>query len=117
MLAVAGAAPIVVAAAEPDVGALLVGADAARLERGAVLFESNCAACHAGGGNVIGYARGRNLKMKQLVKYGYADAASIGALLREGRGAMPVYAKDRLSDADVEDVSEFVLRAAMRGWK
>lgn len=84
---------------------------------GAALFERSCAACHAGGGNVIGFARGKNLKTKALQKYGYTDAGSIVALMREGRGIMPPYAVDAFSDEDAQAVAEFVLSAAERGWK
>jgi cytochrome c6 len=114
-LAIASLSPAV--AAEALFAVAPAQADAASLERGARLFEGNCAACHAGGGNVIVYARGRNLTMKKLERYGYADAQSIGVLLREGRGAMPVYGTDRLSDQDVEDVSAFTIDAATRRWK
>jgi cytochrome c6 len=86
-------------------------------EHGAQLFENTCAACHAGGGNVIGFARNKTLKSKALAKYGYNSKESIAELLRQGKGVMPPYGRDRLSDLDVEDVSEFVLQAAERNWK
>lgn len=30
---------------------------------GAVLFEQHCSGCHAGGSNIIGYARDKTLKV------------------------------------------------------
>jgi cytochrome c6 len=99
---------------------LLAVSDASALplnERGAQLFENTCAACHAGGGNVIGFARNKTLKSKALVKYGYNSKESIADLLRNGKGVMPPYGKDKLSDLDVDNLAEFVLQAAERNWK
>lgn len=86
-------------------------------ERGARLFENTCAACHAGGGNVIGFARGKNLKSKALAKYGYDTKESIVQLMRDGKGIMPSYAKDKLSDDELEDIAEFVLQRAAQKWR
>lgn len=84
---------------------------------GAALFERSCAACHAGGGNIIGFARGKNLKTKALTKYGFDEPGKIVSLMRNGRGAMPGYGADVFSDVEAEAVAEFVLSAAERGWK
>jgi cytochrome c6 len=101
------------------ISALTLGdASAAPLnEHGATLFENTCAACHAGGGNVIGFARNKTLKSKALERYGYNSKEAIVELLRHGKGVMPPYGADRLSDQDAEDVSEFVLQAAERNWQ
>ena len=37
--------------------------EAAELRAGAEIFTAECAGCHAGGGNIIGYARGKTLKV------------------------------------------------------
>lgn len=84
---------------------------------GAALFERSCAACHAGGGNIIGFARGKNLKTKALAKFGFDEPGKIVSLMRDGRGAMPGYGVDVFSDEEAQAVAEFVLSAAERGWK
>jgi cytochrome c6 len=112
-------APLRRALAAAAVAALLVAplaADAAA-DVGADVFEASCAACHAGGGNVIGFARKKTLKAAALEKYGFNTKASIVRLLREGKGVMPPYGLEKLSDVEVDGVAEFVLSAAQRGWK
>lgn len=89
----------------------------ASVESGAKIFEDSCVACHAGGGNVIGFARGKNLKLSALERYGYNSKESIASIIREGKGVMPAYKSDKLSDEQVDAVSEFVLSAAQRDWK
>eukprot|EP00180_Rhodochaete_pulchella_P001560 Plantae.Rhodophyta-Rhodochaete_pulchella.ctg2382.p2 GENE.Plantae.Rhodophyta-Rhodochaete_pulchella.ctg2382~~Plantae.Rhodophyta-Rhodochaete_pulchella.ctg2382.p2 ORF type:complete len:190 (+),score=17.62 Plantae.Rhodophyta-Rhodochaete_pulchella.ctg2382:1-570(+) len=83
---------------------------------GAVLFENNCAGCHPGGGNVIGYARGKTLKAKALARNGFDTKESIIDLMRVGKGAMPRYG-DRLSDEELGTVADFVLQHAAVNWK
>ena len=79
----------------------------------AALFEANCAACHANGGNLI--RRGKNLKQKALSRYGYDSAEAIESLVTQGKGAMPAYA-DRLSKEEVEAIAQYVLTQAESGW-
>ena len=79
----------------------------------AELFEANCAACHANGGNII--RRGKTLKSKALARYGYDNSEAITALVNQGKGAMPAYA-DRLSETEISALAQYVLEQADSGW-
>mmetsp|Transcript_33219 Transcript_33219/g.106055 ORF Transcript_33219/g.106055 Transcript_33219/m.106055 type:complete len:138 (+) Transcript_33219:13-426(+) len=89
------------------------------------LFEANCAACHAGGGNVV--SRGKTLKMGDLEANASADMASLVRIIADGKGAMPGYGETcapkgactfgkRLSDDDIEVLAKYVLDQAQGGW-
>lgn len=41
--------------------------------------------CHAGGGNIIGFSRGKTLKASALAKYGYTSPEAIAGLVRSGK--------------------------------
>ena len=80
---------------------------------GAVLFEAKCAACHAGGGNVV--ARGKTLDRAALT----ANNVDIEAIVTMGKNQMPGFGEAcapkpactfgaRLSDADIAEVSKWV---------
>ena len=77
------------------------------------LFELNCAACHAGGGNII--RRGKNLKQKALMRNGYGEVGAIAQLVTQGKGIMPAYA-DRLSEEEIGAIAQYVLDQAESGW-
>ncbi|MGB3296827.1 MAG: c-type cytochrome [Phormidesmis sp.] len=77
------------------------------------LFSLNCAACHAGGGNII--RRGKNLKQKALMRYGYGEVEAIAQLVTQGKGIMPAYA-DRLSEEEIGAIAQYVLDQAQSGW-
>ncbi|KAK4523277.1 hypothetical protein GAYE_PCTG50G1170 [Galdieria yellowstonensis] len=81
-----------------------------------VLFEQNCAACHANGGNIIFYARNKTLFPKALEKNGYRDKASIAQITKQGKGAMPGYA-NKLDDQEISLLSEYILQRAAENWK
>ena len=83
------------------------------LADGAVLFEAKCAACHAGGGNVV--ARSKTLDRAALT----ANNVDIEAIVTMGKNQMPGFGEAcapkpactfgaRLSDADVAEVSKWV---------
>ena len=80
---------------------------------GAVLFEAKCAACHAGGGNVV--ARGKTLDRAALT----ANNVDIATIVTMGKNQMPGFGEAcapkpactfgaRLSDADIAEVSKWV---------
>lgn len=77
------------------------------------LFSLNCAACHAGGGNII--RRGKNLKQKALMRHGYGEVEAIAQLVTQGKGIMPAYA-DRLSEEEIRAIAQYVLNQAQSGW-
>lgn len=71
-------------------------------ERGIELFSAACALCH--GDN----ARGSGPPLRRLRDY----ADRVPALVRGGSDAMPFFSRDRLSDQDIADLREYILRAA-----
>ena len=81
---------------------------------GAKVFNTNCAACHQNGGNIV--RRGKNLQQKALKKFGMDSLDAIVYLVENGKNAMSAY-KNRLSVQEIEDVSAYVLEQAERGWK
>mmetsp|Transcript_53731 Transcript_53731/g.117238 ORF Transcript_53731/g.117238 Transcript_53731/m.117238 type:complete len:126 (-) Transcript_53731:440-817(-) len=88
-------------------------------EAGAALFDSRCAACHAGGGNIL--APGKSLEMSSLQRDGYGDETKIVELLRVGKGRMPAYQgkipkASKLDDAELQEVAQYVLEQAGGGW-
>lgn len=80
----------------------------------AQLFELHCAGCHANGGNII--RRGKNLKLKALEKNGYETVEAIAQIVTNGKANMSAY-RDRLSPAEIEAVSAYVLNQAQNNWQ
>ena len=94
-----------------------IAVDGAAMERGEQIFNSNCAACHMGGGNVI--RANRTLKISDLNNHVEAYSSSpLEALeheIEDGLNAMPSYA-DKLSEEDVVAVATYVEQRAELGW-
>ena len=86
---------------------------AASHEEGAKLFKKNCAACHAGGGNLV--AAGKTLKKEALEKYDMYSKEKIVYQVTNGKNAMPAFGK-RLSPEQIESLAEYVLAQADAGW-
>ena len=91
--------------------------ESSALERGEQIFNSNCAACHMGGGNVI--RANRTLKISDLNDHVEAYSSSpLEALeheIEDGLNAMPSYA-DTLSDEEIMAVATYVEQRAELGW-
>lgn len=86
---------------------------AADVANGTKVFSTNCAACHAGGGNVIN--RAKTLKQDALAQYEMASLEAIQHQVLNGKNAMPAF-KGRLTDQQIEDVAAYVLDQAEKGW-
>jgi cytochrome c6 len=86
---------------------------ATEVANGAKVFSANCAACHAGGGNVI--IATKTLKKQALQAYSMDSMDAIIYQLQNGKNAMPAF-KGRLSDTEIEDVAAYVLDKAEAGW-
>ena len=84
--------------------------ESSAFERGEQIFNSNCAACHMGGGNVI--RANRTLKISDLNDHVEAYSSSpLEALeheIEDGMNAMPSYA-DKLSEEEIMAVATFCL--------
>ena len=81
------------------------------VDGGGLIFSANCAACHAGGNNVI--AAEKTLKKDALVSYlsGGFKAESIVTQVTNGKNAMPAFG-GRLSDEEIDDVAAYVFDQA-----
>ncbi|MBE9047141.1 c-type cytochrome [Pleurocapsales cyanobacterium LEGE 10410] len=84
------------------------------LERGAAVFEANCAGCHVGGGNIV--RRRKNLKLKALQRNQMDTQEAIVSIVTYGKGVMSAYG-DKLSPQQISDVSAYVLQKAEQNWK
>jgi cytochrome c6 len=80
---------------------------------GAKVFSANCAACHAGGNNVV--MSEKTLKKEALGKFGMNSAEAIIKQVTNGKNAMPSF-KGRLSDQQIQDVAAYVLSQSEKGW-
>ena len=87
---------------------------AANPEKGAKIFNLQCAGCHAGGGNIVRW--GKTLKKRALTRNGYDTIEAISYLVTRGKGNMPAY-KERLTPKEIQDVSEYVMKQAEKNWK
>jgi cytochrome c6 len=88
-------------------------AHASDVAEGAKVFAANCAACHAGGRNVVNPAK--SLKKADLEKYDmFSDAAIISQLI-SGKGAMPAFA-NKIDTVQMENVAAYVLSQAENNW-
>jgi cytochrome c6 len=83
------------------------------LANGAKLFSANCAACHAGGKNVVNAAK--TLQKGDLEKYSMNSLEAIKTQITKGKNAMPAFA-GRLSEQEIDDVANYVLGQAEKGW-
>ncbi|NJK38736.1 MAG: c-type cytochrome [Oscillatoriales cyanobacterium RM1_1_9] len=82
-------------------------------ENGAKIFAANCAACHAGGGNVV--MGNKTLKKDALAQYNMASLDAITNQVMKGKNAMPKFL-GRLNAQQIEDVATYVLAQSEKGW-
>jgi cytochrome c6 len=77
------------------------------IENGAQVFAGNCAACHAGGNNVI--QNEKTLRKEALDQYlaGGLKETSIVTQVTNGKNAMPAFG-GRLDAEEIEDVAAYV---------
>lgn len=84
--------------------------------QGEKIFDANCAACHAGGQNVI--MPEKTLEKEALETYlsGGRSENSVRTQVTNGKNAMPAFG-GRLSDRDIEDVAAYVIKTSEDGWE
>ena len=80
---------------------------------GAKLFSQNCAACHAGGRNLVNPMK--TLQKQILQKYSMYSKNAIAYQVTNGKNAMPAFGS-RLSSGQIEHLAEYVLAQADKGW-
>ena len=81
-------------------------------QKGSKLFAGNCAACHAGGRNLVNAMK--TLKKDALEKYGMYSKEAIVYQVINGKNAMPAFGK-RLSSEQIEQLAGYVLAQADKG--
>ncbi len=95
-------------------GAVNFPAMGADTNNDAQIFQANCAGCHPKGGNII--RRGKNLKSRALRRNKVDNPEALVRLVTNGKNNMPAYS-DRLTPAEIEAVSAYVLERAAANWK
>ena len=82
---------------------------------GEQVFSGNCAACHAGGQNVI--MPEKTLRQEALQAYldGGANEKAVTYQVTNGKNAMPAFG-GRLSDEDIANVAAYVISSSSAGW-
>ena len=82
---------------------------------GQAVFDGNCAACHAGGQNVI--MPEKTLEKEALSEYldGGANPGAVVKQVTNGKNAMPAFG-GRLSDEEIQTVAAYVISTANSGW-
>ena len=82
---------------------------------GEQVFNANCAACHAGGQNVI--MPEKTLEKDALDQYlaGGRKESSVVTQVTNGKNAMPAFG-GRLSDDDIANVATYVIATSEAGW-
>lgn len=79
----------------------------------AALFDTNCAGCHAQGGNII--RRGKTLKLKALIRNEMETPEAIANIVTYGKNNMSAFA-NKLTEDEIQAVSAYVLKQAQQGW-
>mmetsp|Transcript_10832 Transcript_10832/g.14158 ORF Transcript_10832/g.14158 Transcript_10832/m.14158 type:complete len:133 (+) Transcript_10832:303-701(+) len=82
---------------------------------GEQVFNANCAACHAGGQNVI--MPEKTLEKEALESYlsGGRNEKAVMTQVTNGKNAMPAFG-GRLSDDDIANVATYVISQSDAGW-
>ena len=82
---------------------------------GEKIFSGNCAACHAGGQNVI--MPEKTLEQSALEQYldGGFNEGAVVKQVTNGKNAMPAFG-GRLSDNDIKNVASYVITTSSAGW-
>ena len=75
------------------------------------LFKEQCAACHAGGGNVV------NPKMPLKGGALLQTFASFLSQIRKPQPPMPTFAPAQISDEQARKLYDYILKQNESGWK
>eukprot|EP00591_Stephanopyxis_turris_P016447 CAMPEP_0195538574 /NCGR_PEP_ID=MMETSP0794_2-20130614/49599_1 /TAXON_ID=515487 /ORGANISM="Stephanopyxis turris, Strain CCMP 815" /LENGTH=138 /DNA_ID=CAMNT_0040672569 /DNA_START=73 /DNA_END=489 /DNA_ORIENTATION=- len=112
---IAKAAQGAAVAAAVSAGVVATPAFAGDVAAGEQIFNANCAACHAGGQNVI--MPEKTLEKEALDQYlaGGRSEKSVVTQVTNGKNAMPAFG-GRLSDEDIANVASYVIATSEAGW-
>ena len=88
---------------------------AGNVDNGEQIFNANCAACHAGGQNVI--MPEKTLEKEALEQYlaGGRNEKAVITQVTNGKNAMPAFG-GRLDDEAIADVASYVIATSEAGW-
>jgi len=91
------------------------GIDVVAVTAGETIFAANCAACHAGGQNVI--MPEKTLEKEALDQFlaGGRSEKSVMTQVTNGKNAMPAFG-GRLSDENIANVASYVIATSEVGW-
>ncbi|KAL7533049.1 hypothetical protein ACHAXR_006273 [Thalassiosira sp. AJA248-18] len=103
------------ATAAVTAGVAISPAFAGDVGAGEQVFNANCAACHAGGQNVI--MPEKTLEKDALDSYlaGGRNEKAVMTQVTNGKNAMPAFG-GRLSDEDIANVATYVIATSEAGW-
>ena len=94
-----------------------VSAFAGDVANGAKVFSANCAACHAGGGNVVNgeHTLQQDDLKAYLAQYNNGHESAIVAQVTYGLNEMPAFI-GTLTENQISDVAAYVEEQASNGW-
>jgi len=81
---------------------------AASEKQGEELFETHCALCHGGGGNVINPQK--TLHADSLKKHGITTVDDIVKIMRNPKPGMIKFDEKKISNHDAEEIAEYILK-------
>ncbi|MBD2663395.1 c-type cytochrome [Richelia sinica FACHB-800] len=90
---------------------------AAETSNGSKIFNSNCAACHIGGANILIEQKTlhKEALSKYLENYQQEPLQAIIHQVQNGKGAMPAF-KDKLTAQEILEVAGYVFQKSETGW-
>ena len=94
-----------------------LSANATDAVRGGQIFTTNCAACHAGGGNVVNgeHTLKQDDLKTYLAQYNNGHESAIVAQVTYGLNEMPAFI-GTLTETQISDVAAYVEQQAANGW-
>ncbi|MBI5695935.1 MAG: c-type cytochrome [Nitrospirae bacterium] len=96
-----------------SLGAYSVAAAAdAAAPNGQALFETYCASCHRGGGNIINPKK--TLKASDMKANGVTEPKHVVKLIRKPGPGMVAYDEKTLSNKDAKAIAEYVINTLGR---
>jgi cytochrome c6 len=105
-----------IAGAAVTAGVAVSPAFAGDVGAGEQVFNANCAACHAGGQNVI--MPDKTLEKLALETYlaGGRNEKAVITQVTNGKNAMPSFG-GRLTEEQIADVASYVIATSEKGWE
>ncbi|MDH4099636.1 MAG: c-type cytochrome [Nitrospirota bacterium] len=87
---------------------LVSSVSVALASNGEEVFNKNCKACHANGGNIANPKK--TLKKADMDANNLKTVDDVVKLIRNATKPMPSYDASKISDADAKAVSEYILK-------